>query len=114
VLAGYPAARPFGLAAKGVRVPQNSKPSARSKKRATRGEGTLPHRGPIVVFIPRGLRRDLAAEYVGVGTTFFDELVRDGHMPRPGKLGKRRIWDRHQLDAALQEIFDRDDNEWED
>lgn len=38
---------------------------------------------------PRGLNREEAARYVGVGTTTFDALVQDGRMPRPMRLGKR-------------------------
>ncbi len=40
---------------------------------------------------PRGLSREEAARYVGVGATTFDGLVQDGRMPKPLRIGKRVI-----------------------
>jgi len=60
----------------------------------------------------RGLSRVEAAEYVGVSPTTFDQMVADGRMPKPKRIGRRVIWDRHQLDldfAALPDENDRDD-----
>jgi predicted DNA-binding transcriptional regulator AlpA len=54
-----------------------------------------------------------SAEYVGVGTTKFDEMVEDGRMPKPKRIDGRTIWDRMKLDeafAALEESEAR--NEW--
>ncbi len=51
----------------------------------------------------RGLNRKEAAEYIGVGSTKFDELVKVKRMPVPRLLDKRVIWDREELD----EFFDR-------
>lgn len=34
----------------------------------------------------RGLNREEAAIYVGVGTTKFDEMVNDGRMPKPKRV----------------------------
>ena len=64
---------------------------------------------------PRGLNRVQAAEYVGVGTTLFDELVREGRMPKPFKVNSRTLWDRHKLDAAIDVLSDQDDdpNPWD-
>ncbi|WP_295145095.1 hypothetical protein [uncultured Reyranella sp.] len=53
---------------------------------------------------PRGLSREEAARYVGVGTSFFDTLVADGRMPKPFRIGKRVIWDSYKLDAAFSEL----------
>lgn len=53
---------------------------------------------------PRGLSRDEAARYVGIGPTLFDELVQTGRMPRPLRVGKRAIWDRLKLDAAFADL----------
>jgi len=55
---------------------------------------------------PRGLSRETAAAYVGIGTTLFDEMVRLGKMPRPATLKGRLIWDRQALDRALDDLFD--------
>jgi excisionase family DNA binding protein len=51
--------------------------------------------------VPLGLSREEAAEYVGVSVGMFSEMVKDGRMPRPKQIGARRIFDRHQLDAAF-------------
>lgn len=59
-----------------------------------------------VAYPPRGLSREEAARYVGVGATFFDELVRRGKMPRPARIGRRTIWDRLKIDAAFVELDD--------
>lgn len=64
---------------------------------------------------PRGLNRDRAAEYVGVGTTLFDEMVRDGRMPGPKRVNGRVVWDRFALDLAFDALPDRDSrNPWDD
>lgn len=49
----------------------------------------------------RGLSRQEAARYVGISTTKFDELVGEGQMPRPFRIGARTIWDLRKLDAAF-------------
>ena len=50
---------------------------------------------------PRGLSRVQAAEYIGVGTRKFDEMVADGRMPKPKRIDGRTVWDRMALDAAF-------------
>jgi predicted DNA-binding transcriptional regulator AlpA len=62
------------------------------------------HAGPE----PRGLNRVQAAEYIGVGTTLFDAMVKDGRMPHPFRVGARVIWDRQRLDAAFDALSDQD------
>jgi predicted DNA-binding transcriptional regulator AlpA len=59
--------------------------------------------GPLP-FIPRGLSRPLAALYIGVGTTLFDEMVEDGRMPKPKRVNNRTIWDRVELDIAFSDL----------
>lgn len=53
---------------------------------------------------PRGLSREEAARYIGVGATLFDEMVEDGRMPKPKRIGKRVVWDRLKLDAAFSDL----------
>lgn len=53
---------------------------------------------------PRGLSRDEAARYVGIGTTLFDAMVLDGRMPHPRTINSRVIWDRLELDDAFNEL----------
>ena len=64
-----------------------------------RAQGTLPQNLP-----PRGLSRDEAAEYLGLGATLFDELVKQGTMPEPVKAGGRVVWDRFALDRAFEAL----------
>lgn len=60
---------------------------------------------------PRGLSRDEAARYVGVGVTKFDQMVADRRMPKPKKIDSRVIWDRLKLEAAFADLpGDDDDN----
>lgn len=49
----------------------------------------------------RGLSRLTAAAYVGVGPTLFDEMVKDGRMPRPKSINSRTVWDVRALDRAF-------------
>ncbi|MQW01379.1 hypothetical protein GHK46_29925 [Sinorhizobium medicae] len=53
---------------------------------------------------PRGLSREEAARYVGVGTTKFDMMVADKRMPKPRKIDGRTVWDRVELDIAFSEL----------
>ena len=53
---------------------------------------------------PRGLSREEAARYVGVGVTKFDEMVADGRMPRPKRIDGRVIWDRLRIEAAFTDL----------
>ena len=63
---------------------------------------------------PRGLSRVQAAAYVGVGTTKFDEIVKDGRMPAPKQVDGRNIWDRLALDEAFVALPSNDDaNPWD-
>jgi integrase/predicted DNA-binding transcriptional regulator AlpA len=60
---------------------------------------------------PRGLSREQAATYIGVGTSKFDEMVRDGRMPRPKTIDCRVVWDRCRLDAAFDDLPDKGTDE---
>ncbi|MEJ6847484.1 hypothetical protein V3589_14850 [Sinorhizobium fredii] len=60
--------------------------------------------GDGFTYPPRGLSREEAARYIGVGTTLFDELVAEGAMPRPKRLHNRVIWDRVELDMAFSSV----------
>jgi predicted DNA-binding transcriptional regulator AlpA len=51
---------------------------------------------------PRLICREAAAAYISVAPATFDALVKDGRMPRPKLLGRRRrAWDVRALDAAI-------------
>lgn len=63
---------------------------------------------------PRGLHRDSAALYVGVGLSKFSEMVADGRMPKPKIIDSRRVWDRYELDASFNDLpHDAPVNEWD-
>lgn len=64
-----------------------------------------------LAYPPRGLSRDEAARYVGVGTTTFDRLVEEGRMPKPIRIGKRAIWDRLKVEAAFSDLGAEDARE---
>ena len=49
----------------------------------------------------RCYNRKEAASYVSVSVGHFDKLVRSGEMPKPIKLGGRKVWDKHSLDRAI-------------
>jgi predicted DNA-binding transcriptional regulator AlpA len=54
---------------------------------------------------PRLISREAAAAYVCVSPNTFDEMVKDGRMPRPRSLGgKRRAWDVRALDVAIDSL----------
>ena len=80
-------------------------------REGSRGRGSvLPSSCP-----PRGLSRLEAAAYVGVSASKFDELVRDGRMPKPKRVDGRVIWDRLRLDVAFGELPDDGaGNPWDD
>lgn len=64
---------------------------------------------------PRGLAREDAAAYVGISPTKFDELVRDGRMPAPKLIDRRKVWDRNRLDIAFEALPDTETpaNDWD-
>ena len=53
---------------------------------------------------PRGMSRDEAARYIGVGATKFDEMVTDGRMPNPKRIDSRVVWDRLQIETAFSDL----------
>jgi predicted DNA-binding transcriptional regulator AlpA len=63
-----------------------------------------------ISYPPRGLSREDAARYVGVGISKFDEMVAGRLMPRPKKVGGRVIWDRIALDAAFSDLPEENGN----
>lgn len=75
-------------------------PAAAERKTARR-----PSRA-VAALEPRGLARQDAAAYIGIGITLFDALVETGKFPAPARLNGRLIWDRLALDRALDELFD--------
>ncbi len=63
----------------------------------------------------RGLRREEAARFVGVGASKFDEMVRDGRMPKPKRIDGCVVWDLRRLDLAWDALGGDDEaqNPWD-
>jgi predicted DNA-binding transcriptional regulator AlpA len=53
---------------------------------------------------PRGLNRDAAAQYIGIGVGMFDQMVKSGRMPQPIRIGGRKVWDRYAIDDAFDAL----------
>jgi predicted DNA-binding transcriptional regulator AlpA len=53
---------------------------------------------------PRGLRHDTAALYVGVSPSKFDEMVKDGRMPKPKRVDGCVDLGSRALDVAFDEL----------
>lgn len=53
---------------------------------------------------PRGLAREAAAQYIGIGSTKFDTMVADGRMPRPLRIDGRAVWDIRALDRSFDSL----------
>jgi hypothetical protein len=68
--------------------------------------------------LPRGLSRVQAAAYIGISPVTFDGMIKSGVMPKPKIIGARRVWDRHKLDAAFDELPGDEDtghhDHWDD
>ncbi len=60
---------------------------------------------------PRGLSRVEAAQYIRVSPTTFDQMVADGSMPKPKRIGRRVVWDLQQLDLAFTALPDENDRD---
>jgi hypothetical protein len=56
------------------------------------------------LFTRRGLSEPEAALYIGLSASKFRELVGTGIMPRPRLIGRRRVWDIDDLDAAFKAL----------
>ena len=54
--------------------------------------------------MPRNLRADRAAEYAGISPSKFRQLVKDGRMPRSFQIDGCVMWDRFDLDAAIDRL----------
>jgi predicted DNA-binding transcriptional regulator AlpA len=60
------------------------------------------HRAPVLP--PAALNREDAAAYVSLSGNGFDDAVKAGVMPQPRTHGRRLIWIRAELDAALLQM----------
>ena len=52
----------------------------------------------------RGLSRDEAAMYLGIGVGLFDELRAAGKVAPPRVISNRKLWDIRDLDMAFEAL----------
>lgn len=63
---------------------------------------------------PLGLGREVAAQMIGISAAKFDELVKDGRMPKPKRIDARKVWDRREVELAFSALpADSGPNEWD-
>ncbi len=66
---------------------------------------------------PRGLPRTDAAFYIGCSPRMFDGMVKNGDMPSPRLIGKKKVWDREELDEFFADLprpqTNGDKNDWD-
>lgn len=78
----------------------------------------MPRHSPLPpTLAPRLISREAAAAYAGVGATKFDQLVKDGRMPKWRRIDGRKLWDVRLLDSAIDDLpidGERVPNEWDD
>jgi excisionase family DNA binding protein len=66
-----------------------------------------PARLPLIEAHDRlGLSRAEAAEYIGVSTSLFQEMVADGRMPPAKQINSRKVWMRPKIEKAFAELPD--------
>ena len=62
---------------------------------------------PKKTHLKRGFNRSEAAEYIGVGTTKFDNLVNQRRMPQPRQIDTHTVWDVCELDEYFDQLPQR-------
>lgn len=64
---------------------------------------------------PKYIGREAAAEFLGVRPSKFDQLVRDGRVPRPRRWDRRIVWEVGALQAVEADGDDAPaDTTWDD
>jgi predicted DNA-binding transcriptional regulator AlpA len=64
-----------------------------------------------MAYPPRAMRADRAAAYLSMSRSAFLELVAQGLMPKPTRIGGIVLWDRLALDVAFDELREVDPEE---
>lgn len=59
---------------------------------------------------PIGLSREMAAAFIDVSPSKFDQMVKDGRMPKPKHIDSRRVWYRLKLEQAFARLPGDDDD----
>lgn len=53
---------------------------------------------------PRLVPLDAAADYIGISSGKFNELVKDGRAPQPRRIDRRKAWDVRELDRFVDSL----------
>lgn len=61
-----------------------------------------------LAYPPRAFRAERAAAYLSMSTSTFLKLVEEGTMPKGIKVRGMTMWDRLELDAALENLKERE------
>lgn len=61
-----------------------------------------------LAYPPRTFRAERAAAYLSMGTSTFLKLVEEGIMPKGIKVHGMTMWDRLELDAALENLKEQE------
>jgi excisionase family DNA binding protein len=103
-----PVERPRDSPAEGNDPSREVRDLAKPEPRAHRSKPVSRSAAAFAISSPmaprRGLSREEAARYVGIGTTKFDELVKERKMPMPRLIDGRKVWDIRHLDRAFDEL----------
>jgi predicted DNA-binding transcriptional regulator AlpA len=67
-------------------------------------------RSDPISYPPRGMSREEAARYIGVGVDLFDQMVADRRMPKGKRINRRVVWDRASLDMAFTALPGEEEN----
>ena len=73
-----------------------------------RSSGTHEKLQDHLAYPPRAFRADRAAAYLSMATSTFLKLVEEGTMPKGIKVHGMTMWDRLELDAALENLKEQD------
>lgn len=65
-----------------------------------------------LAYPPRTFRADRAAAYLSMATSTFLKLVDEGVMPKGIKVHGMTMWDRFELDAALDNLKEQEGDRW--
>lgn len=59
---------------------------------------------PTANYLPRGMRAEGAAAYLGMSRSKFLALVSENRMPRPVPIDSMVLWDRLDLDSSFEDF----------
>lgn len=55
-------------------------------------------------YAPRAMSLEAAARYLAISPSKFSALVAEGRLPKPRKIDRRSVWDRHALDSFFEQL----------